>query len=418
MKMAVSLAALALCAPIVRAQAPGAIPPILYGGSLKLSDDTLLNNDECRITFRLYDAAGNRVWYEVKEPVRVKNGAYTVSLGSPGNELTQSMFASPAFLEVQVGDDKPLPLQPMGLGYSFVPLTGNSPILKSSTARAIRDTPVKLDGSNARLQPTVVAADSASSPGVADVVVTRPYVASNTSIPALQARAATLSTALSSGADTSTPSNASGSAGAVEKKNPITSSQAARVAWIEANKNNGIYDKNGELLLDKVPIFMTNAEAANKTEFTNWNRLHGGTVFIPRSGVTPFVLVESAFGRYKAKVIQENPESEGGGFNIDKPVDVQRLPYSVRLNHWGNLTKRSRWHTALGVSASKVGDNKASTDDKTAFFLGGAYSINPYINLNFGSVIQRKESGIRLRPAFGFSLDIGSLSTIFNPSPN
>jgi len=371
--------ALVVFAQGLQAQTSSPLPPMPYRGELKAADGTPVTSNETRLTLRLFNASGKRLWYEVKEPVKVVDGAYTVWLGGPGNELTQEMLAAPVFLEVQVGEAPALPRQQMGLSVALVPTSGNN-------------------------SSEVAASTTPSTPLTASSALISPRGASG------MARGSVAST--ESNGTSGTGSGTTALASVAREQWLARAIEAKADIYFNPVKGKPVLDGLGRPKIDfrKVPVFIPFEEVSAKPTFGDWTRIHGGAAFVPKAGIKPFVMVEAALGRYKALAISENA---GGGYNLEATPVPRRLTYATRVSQWGNLGKRSRYHLALGVSASKIGDKTGQTDDKTAFFLGGAYSLNPYVNLNLGTVILPKESGFRLRPAFGFSLDVASLGSIF-----
>lgn len=107
---------LGLLAPLTTASAQTsaqAVPTLVnYQGRLAKADGTVLEDGSYAITFRLFnkirkDATEVRVWEETYSQIVVRNGVFSVLLGSLV-PLRPTLFNSPVFLEIQIASNPPL----------------------------------------------------------------------------------------------------------------------------------------------------------------------------------------------------------------------------------------------------------------------------------------------------------------------
>jgi len=93
-----------------------------YQGRLTQPNGAPVADGQYKLTFKLFGelTGGTERWYQVMDPVVVRNGVFAVLLGS-GNPLTPAVFEGATYLEVQVGDDAALtPRQPIvSVAYAF-----------------------------------------------------------------------------------------------------------------------------------------------------------------------------------------------------------------------------------------------------------------------------------------------------------
>jgi len=143
------------------------VPSLMnYQGRLTQPNGAPVADGQYKLTFRLFGeiTGGTARWYQVMDPVVVRNGVFAVLLGS-GNPLTPDVFEGPTFIEVQVGED--------------TPLTPRQPIV--SVAYALRAEKAKVAESASILDGSVTTeklADGAvTAPKVADGAVSAPKLA-------------------------------------------------------------------------------------------------------------------------------------------------------------------------------------------------------------------------------------------------
>jgi hypothetical protein len=100
------------------------VPPLMnYQGKLTKPDGSPVEDGQYKVRFSIHDAltGGTERWFQTMDPVLVRNGVFSVLLGS-GNPLSSEVFSGTRYLEIKVGDFAPLaPRQPIvSVGYSFV----------------------------------------------------------------------------------------------------------------------------------------------------------------------------------------------------------------------------------------------------------------------------------------------------------
>jgi hypothetical protein len=79
-----------------------------FQGRLARPDGTPVADGNYSLRFSLWDAAssGTEKWFQVMNPVLVRNGTFAVLLGN-GNPLTETVLNGNVWLEIQVGSDAP-----------------------------------------------------------------------------------------------------------------------------------------------------------------------------------------------------------------------------------------------------------------------------------------------------------------------
>src|SRR5689334_16237008 len=103
------LGLLTLFAVGAHAQTTSAPSLINFQGRLARPDGTPVADGNYSLRFSLWDAAsgGTEKWFQVMNPVLVRNGTFAVLLGN-GNPLTESVLNGDVWLEIKVGSDAPI----------------------------------------------------------------------------------------------------------------------------------------------------------------------------------------------------------------------------------------------------------------------------------------------------------------------
>src|ERR1051326_2010042 len=110
MKRALLLVALLLMLSVsVFAQTTPAPELLNFQGRIAKPNGTPIADGTYAIRFSLWSAAsgGTEKWFQVMNPVLVRNGIFAVLLGN-GNPITADTMNGDIYLEIKVGNDAPL----------------------------------------------------------------------------------------------------------------------------------------------------------------------------------------------------------------------------------------------------------------------------------------------------------------------
>lgn len=160
------------------------VPPLMnYQGKLTKPDGSPVEDGQYKVRFSIHDAlvAGAEKWFQTMDPVLVRNGVFSVLLGS-GNPLSADVFSGTRYLEIKVGDLAPLsPRQPIvSVGYSFVAQKAEV----AATALTVQNGGVGTGGlADGSVTTAKLANNAVTAAKLADNSVTAPKIGLNSVLP-------------------------------------------------------------------------------------------------------------------------------------------------------------------------------------------------------------------------------------------